>query len=159
MRHSFFNFLTSDGQVWIYLRILRTFPAWAFYVSVNKDIIISKIFKQKFFQPIIFYTFRNLITNQKKIENIFFEKFQNSDVFISPKRKKPVLEMALRSSNISKINQQMSKNWKQTAAHELKLLVNLTGWKTEYLIAQLKTGFRQKVHRLKTCPQGVLEAQ
>ena len=40
-----------------------------------------------------------------------------------------------------------------------KLLVNLTFWKTEYLIAQLRTGFRQKVYRLKTCPQGVLEAQ
>ena len=31
--------------------------------------------------------------------------------------------------------------------------------KTEYLIAQLRTGFRQKVFRLKTCPQGVLQAQ
>ena len=40
-----------------------------------------------------------------------------------------------------------------------KLQVNLTGWKTEYLIAQLRTGFRQKFFRLKTCPQGVLEAQ
>ena len=41
----------------------------------------------------------------------------------------------------------------------LKLVPNLTGWKTEYLIAQLRTGFRQKVFRLKTCPQGVLQAQ
>jgi hypothetical protein len=40
-----------------------------------------------------------------------------------------------------------------------KLLPNLTGWKTEYLIAQLRTGFQQKVFRLKTCPQGVLQAQ
>jgi len=40
-----------------------------------------------------------------------------------------------------------------------KLLVNLTFWKTEYLIAQLRTGFRQKVFILKTCPQGVLKVQ
>ena len=37
------------------------------------------------------------------------------------------------------------------------LLVNLTFWKTEYLIAQLRTGFRQKVFRLKTCPQAQYE--
>ena len=42
---------------------------------------------------------------------------------------------------------------------ELKLLANLTGWKTEYLIAQLRTGFQQNLSRLKTCPQGVLHAQ
>ena len=30
-----------------------------------------------------------------------------------------------------------------------KLLVNLTNWKTEYLIAQLRTGFWQKLFRLK----------
>ena len=37
----------------------------------------------------------------------------------------------------------------------LKLIANLTGWKTEYLIVQLRTRFRQKNSRLKTCPQGV----
>ena len=40
-----------------------------------------------------------------------------------------------------------------------KLLTNLIGWKIEYLIVQLRTGFRQKLFRLKTCPQGVLQAQ
>ena len=40
-----------------------------------------------------------------------------------------------------------------------KLLANLTGWKTEYLISQLRAGFEQKLYRLKTCPQGVLQAQ
>ena len=40
-----------------------------------------------------------------------------------------------------------------------KLLVDLIGRKTEYLIDQLRTGFRQKLFRLKTCPQGVLQAQ
>ena len=49
-----------------------------------------------------------------------FDKTQNNDVFISPKRKKPILEMALKSFNISKVDHQMSKSWKQSAAHELK---------------------------------------
>ena len=44
-------------------------------------------------------------------------------------------------------------------AHFCKLLVNLTFWKTEYLIAQLRTGIWRKVIRHKTCPQGVLQAQ
>jgi hypothetical protein len=44
-------------------------------------------------------------------------------------------------------------------ADELKQLTNLTGGKTEYLIAQLRTGFWKKHFRLKTCPQGVLQAQ
>ena len=37
-----------------------------------------------------------------------------------------------------------------------KLLTNLPSWKTEYLIAQLRTGFQQKLFRLKKCPHGVL---
>ena len=32
-------------------------------------------------------------------------------------------------------------------------------WKLAYLISQLRTGFRQNLLRLKTCPQGVLQAQ
>ena len=67
--------------------------------------------------------------------------------------------MALKSFNISKLEHQMSKSWKGIAAHELKTTKNLTNSKTEYLIAQLRTGFRQNVLRLKTCPQGVLQAQ
>ena len=35
----------------------------------------------------------------------------------------------------------------------------MTFWKTEYLIAQLRTGIWRKVIRLKTCPQGDLQAQ
>ena len=35
VRHSFFIFLTSDGQVWIYLRILRPFPEQSFSISVK----------------------------------------------------------------------------------------------------------------------------
>ena len=40
----------------------------------------------------------------------FFDKTQNHDLFISPKRKKPVLEMALKSFNISKLDHQISKS-------------------------------------------------
>ena len=62
--------------------------------------------------------------------------------------------MALKSLILSKLDHQMSKSWKRIVAHKLQ-----TSSKFEYLIAQLRTGFRQKVFRLKTCPQGVLEAQ
>ena len=40
-----------------------------------------------------------------------------------------------------------------------KLCTNLTGWKTEYLIAQVRAEIWRKVFWLKTCPQGVLQAQ
>ena len=72
---------------------------------------------------------REVVKIQKK-----FDKTQNNDLFISPKRKKTVLEMGLKSSILSKFDHLMSKSWKEIAAHELKTnIVNLTGWKTEYL--------------------------
>ena len=37
--------------------------------------------------------------------------------YISPKRKKATLEMAYKSIIISKLDDQMSKSWKQIAAH------------------------------------------
>jgi hypothetical protein len=43
--------------------------------------------------------FRNVITNQKKLKNYFFEKTQNNDLFISPKRKNTTLEMALKKED------------------------------------------------------------
>jgi hypothetical protein len=54
---------------------------------------------------------------------------------------------------------QMSRIWKKVASSFCKVLANLTGWKTEYLIAQLRAGIWRKVFRLKTCPQGKLQAQ
>ena len=39
---------------------------------------------------------------------IFFDKTQNHDLFISPKRKNAILEMSLKSSIISKLDHQMS---------------------------------------------------
>ena len=41
-------------------------------------------------------------------------------MFISPKWKKTILEMSLESSIMSKIDHQISKSWKQSAAHELE---------------------------------------
>ena len=46
---------------------------------------------------------RNLIT--KKNKNKMFDKTQNHDLFISPKQKKIVLEMSLKSSIMSKLAQ------------------------------------------------------
>ena len=40
----------------------------------------------------------------------------------SPKRKKAILEMALKSFNISKLDHQMSKRWKQIAAHAFETI-------------------------------------
>ena len=80
-------------------------------------------------------------------------------LFISPKWKITVLEMSLKSSIMSKLDHQMSKIWKKVASSFCKVLVDLTGWKTELLIAQLRAGIWRKVFRLKTCPQGVLQDQ
>ena len=49
---------------------------------------------------------RNLIT--KKNKNKIFDKIQNQDLFISPKREKTVLEMSLKSSIMSKLDHQTS---------------------------------------------------
>ena len=77
----------------------------------------------------------------------------------SPKRKKAtflLLKNQLLYPNLTTRCHKVEKIVRQT---NLKLLVNLTSWKTEYLFAQLRTGFQQKLFRLKTCPQGVLQAQ
>ena len=65
----------------------------------------SKLYFLKF---LIFFIFRNVITNPKKVENFFFDKTQNNDLFISPKWKNTVLEMALKSFILSKLDHQMS---------------------------------------------------
>ena len=41
-------------------------------------------------------------------------------MFISPKRKKTVLEMVLKSFILSKLDHEMSKSWKEIVAHELE---------------------------------------
>ena len=57
------------------------------------------------------------------MKKIFFEKNQNNDLFISPKRKNTILEMALKSFILSKLDHQMSKYWKRIAAHELETTI------------------------------------
>ena len=46
--------------------------------------------------------------NQDFHFNLQFDKTQNHDLFISPKRKKAVLEMSIKSSIMSKLDHQMS---------------------------------------------------
>ena len=64
-----------------------------------------------------FLTFFSKKHFKKKISILFLiylemylptKKTQNNDLFISPKRKKAVLEMALKSLILSKLNHQMS---------------------------------------------------
>ena len=50
------------------------------------------------------------LATKKKLKFIFFEKTQNNDLFISPKRKNTILEMALKSFILSKLDHQMSKS-------------------------------------------------
>ena len=52
----------------------------------------------------------------KCFEGQLFDKTQTHDLFILPKRKKTILETALNSFNISKLDHQMSKSWKQIAS-------------------------------------------
>ena len=57
--------------------------------------------------------------------------------------------MSLRSSIMSKLDHKMSRIWKKVASSFCKVVANLTVWKTEYLIAQRRTGIWWKVFRLK----------
>ena len=44
------------------------------------------------------------------LQILVFEKTQSNDLFISPKWKKAILEMALKSFILSNVDHQMSKN-------------------------------------------------
>ena len=90
---------------------------------------------------------RNVITNQKKWFVCFTDK------------EKDRFGNGLRIINLSNLTIRCQKVEKGLPHTNLKLLVNLTFWKTDYLIAQLRAGFQQNVFRLKTCPRGELEAQ
>ena len=69
---------------------------------------------------------------------------------ISPKQKN-----LLRPSLTTRC--QKFENW--SLQMNSKLLTNLRSWKLAYLISQLRTGFPQKLFRLKTCHQGAIQAQ
>ena len=57
---------------------------------------------------------------KKKSKKIFLTKLKIMMLIISPKRKNTTLEMALKSSILSKLDYPMSKGWKRIAAHELQ---------------------------------------
>ena len=79
----------------------------------------------RFFFFLIFFNFEkkkflffyNSKYNNELKENLkkFFDKTQNHNLFISPKRKKAVLEMVLKSFILSKLDHQMSKSLKGIA--------------------------------------------
>ena len=82
-----------------------------FYLKNFKKNLQKKISNKSFFS--IFYFFFTLKFNKqlkKKLKNIIFDKTQNHDLFISPKRKNAILKMSLQSSTMSKLDHQMSKN-------------------------------------------------
>ena len=93
----------------------------------QKKFFFQKIFKkffwknEFFFLKYFFYKSKFYNEFKKKSKNFFLTKFKIMMLIISPKRKIAVLEMALKSSNISKLDHQMSKSWKKIAAHELEI--------------------------------------
>ena len=57
---------------------------------------------------------------KKKSKKNFLTKLKIMMLIISPKRKNTILEMALKSLILSKLDHQMSKSWKRIVAHELQ---------------------------------------
>ena len=124
--------LQLEDMFWHYTRFFH-------FCEINKK-------KSNFFRLVI--TLLNIyIKNIKNSKNQFFQTISKKVVFF----------IFLYSGNGLTIRCQ--KVERGLPHMNSKLLVNLTFWKTEYLIAQLRTGIWQKNIRLKTCPQGVLEAQ
>ena len=63
--------------------------------------------KTNHFFLVCYYKFNK--QQKKKFKKNFFDKTQNHDLFISPKRENAVLEMSLKSSIMSKLDHHMSK--------------------------------------------------
>ena len=84
------------------------------------------------------------------LDLFYYSMSKASSRFYFTETKKNAVEInGLNSSIISKVDHQMSRNWKKVASSFWKLLTNLVGWKFAYLISQLMTGIRQKLFRLK----------
>ena len=73
------------------------------------------------------------------------EKNENNDSFISPKRKKTNLEMALKSFNISILDHQMSKSWKQLKREKTNLEMALKSFDISILEHQMSKSWKQSV--------------
>ena len=73
-----------------------------------------------FFLKYFFYKSKFYNEFKKKSKKIFLTKLKIMMLIISPKRKNTILEMALKSLILSKLDHQMSKSWKRIVAHELQ---------------------------------------
>ena len=82
----------------------------------------KKIFwrNEIFFLKYFFYKSKFYNELKKKLKNFFLTKLKIMMLIISPKRKNTILEMALKSFILSKLDHQMSKSWKRIVAHELQ---------------------------------------
>ena len=75
-------------------------------------------------------------------------------MFISPKRKNAILEMVLQSFILSKLDHQMSKSWKEIAAHELETnsrFDRLKNWVPDCSGQDFGKNFIASKHVLKVC--------
>ena len=82
--------------------------------SVQK-ILKKKIFenflkKKNFFLKYFFYESKFYMELKKKLKKFFLTKLKIMMLIISPKRKNTILEMALKSFILSKLDHQMSKS-------------------------------------------------
>ena len=123
----------------------RKWPFLAAKWNEKLDFVLKnqEIWKAVFFQAIKWLLFSQ--TSSKGSGKIF------KNLFISPKRKKTytgnghkiIYYIQTWPSDVKKFKMDCrTRFWNY-------VLTNLTNWKTEHLIAQLRTGFRQKVFRLK----------
>jgi hypothetical protein len=73
--------------------------------------LLSLSLSYRFLEGCPTLTFINIKVLIKILEKLdkFFDKTQNNDLLISPKRKKAILEMSLKSSIMSKLDHQMSR--------------------------------------------------
>ena len=80
---------------------------------------MKKFFLKKriFFLKYFFYKSKFYNELKKKSKKIFLTKLKIMMLIISPKRKNTILEMALKSLILSKLDHQMSKSWKRIVAH------------------------------------------
>ena len=107
-----FNFFYLFIQ---FLIIKKIFPI--FFSFFRKKKFFQNFFQKSFFEKLKFFFLKFLIYNPKfdkqlkKIQKkIFLTKLKIMMLIISPKWKKTILEMALKSLNISKLDHQMSKS-------------------------------------------------
>ena len=78
-------------------------------------------------------------------------------LFISPKRKITILEMSLKSSIMSKLDHQMSIILIEFAGPKLQPISRFDLLKNWVPDCSAQDRISEKVFRLKTCPQGVLD--